>query len=101
MSREGKPALHSYLCGSLAERTGGSKGRGVALREHRFWDRLLLMSRRSGKAGVCSDGHWAGTRVDALGFTCFLLTDCWLTEHLLLHAEAAATEKGVPGIPLD
>lgn len=58
------------------------------------------MSRRSGKAGVCSDRHWAGTQAAALGFTCFLLTDCWLTEHLLLHAEAAA-EKGVPDIPLD
>lgn len=40
------------------------------------------MSGRSEKAGVCWDGHWTGTQADALGFTCFLLTDCGLPGHM-------------------
>lgn len=58
---------------------------GVSGCKHRSAAWLLRMSGRSEEAGACSDGHWTVTRADALGFTCFLLTDCWLREHLPAH----------------
>lgn len=82
LGRQASSAILSQLLSGRWPWAPVTRKEGVSTCERRSCARLLHLSGRSEEAGVCSDGHRTVTQADAPGSTCFLLTDCWLTEHL-------------------